>query len=170
MTCRLSALALMAVLASCAEAPPPVAMAPAPPPVTVAATPAPKPNFIRVPMSGSGGVATVPVGIVGVCCFHFVVDSGAADVSVSPAIFRALWKGGHITEDDLIDVQQYQTANGVSEGLRFRIPSLTVGGITVHNVLGSVSKDSDMLLLGQSFLRRFRFFAIDNRTGELVLG
>ncbi len=170
----LSTAAVLAALAlpACAVPPPPpaAAVAPAPPPVTVAETPPPKPNFIRVPMLGTGGVATVPVQIDEVCCINFVVDSGAADVSVSPAIFLAMWKSGRITRSDLIDVQRYQTANGVTEGIRFRFPSLTVGGITVHGVIGSVSKDSDMFLLGQSFLRKFRFWAIDNRTGELVLG
>ena len=79
-------------------------------------------------------------------------------------------KGGHITKEDHIDVVQYQTANGVTDGLRFRMPAMTVGGRTVHGVTGSVSKNSNAMLLGQSFLRQFRFWAIDNANGTLVLG
>ena len=104
------------------------------------------------------------------CCASFTVDSGAADVSVSPIIFRAMVKGGYVTKEDLIDVQNYTTANGVVEGLRFRMPPMTVGGHTVYDVIGSVSENSDHMLLGQSFLRKFKFWAIDNAAGVLVLG
>jgi predicted aspartyl protease len=159
---RLSILALLALLAGCAQAPPPV----------VAAAPvAANPTVLRVALKESGGVNYVMVGIDNVCCFPFMLDSGASDVSVSPDIFRALVKSGRVTEADLFDVVKYRTASGaVIEGLRFRMPPMTVGGRTVNGVIASVSKGADVMLLGQSFLKQFRFWAIDNRTGELVLG
>ena len=128
-------------------------------------------NTLRVPLTASrGGTPVVQVEIAGVCCIGFTVDSGASDVSVSPALWYAMVKGGHITKEDHIDVVKYQTANGVTEGLRFRMPAMAVGGRTVHGVIGSVSKNSNAMLLGQSFLRKFRFWAIDNASGDLVLG
>ena len=42
----------------------------------------------------------------------------------------------------MIDVVNYRTANGVVEGLRFRMPPLTVGGHTVYGVIGSASVGS----------------------------
>lgn len=167
---RLAALAAGLFLAACAPPPPP----PAAPPVTVAASPAPPPvpstQYVRVPLTDSGGTPHVEVAIAGVCCFPFTVDSGAADVSVSPRLFAAMRKGGHVTDEDLIDVQKYRTANGVIEGIRFRMPPMTIGGRTVYGVVGSVSPGSHMMLLGQTFLRKFRFFAIDHAAGVLVLG
>jgi clan AA aspartic protease (TIGR02281 family) len=161
-------LAVLAALAlpACASPPPPA------PPVTVAAAPQPtQQNLTRVPMVSSGGTFSVDVAIAGVCCVPFILDTGASDVSVSPALFFAMRKGGHVTDADLIDVVKYQTASGHTiEGLRFRMPPMTVGGITVRNVIGSVSNGSDMLLLGQTFLRKFKFWAIDNANGVLVLG
>ena len=141
-------------------------------PPTVAAAPAPplQTSYIRVPLSAVGGTPHAMVAIDGVCCFPFTVDSGAADVSVSIELFQAMAKGGHISREDMIDVQKYQTANGVVEGLRFRMPPITVGGHTVYDVVGSVSRGSNSLLLGQSFLRKFKFWAIDNNAGMLVLG
>lgn len=148
------------------------------PPSRVASLPATQPqraptNLVRVPMVRKGSsVFTVQVGISGVCCFPFMLDSGASDVSVPPRIFRAMVKDGVVTKDDLIDVVKYRTAGGTVDGIRFRMPPLTVGGLTVYGVLGSVSPSTPdgMLLLGQSFLNRFEFYAIDNQTHELVLG
>ena len=163
-----SALALVSLLGACASSEP--AYYGKPPMVAAATAPPLQTNYIRVPLIAVGGTPHAMVAIDGVCCFPFTVDSGAADVSVSIELFQAMAKGGHISREDVIDVQKYQTANGVIEGLRFRMPPLTVGGHTVYDVVGSVSKGSDNLLLGQSFLRKFRFWAIDNNTGMLVLG
>jgi clan AA aspartic protease (TIGR02281 family) len=159
----ISAIALLSVLGACASPPP------SPPPRPVAA--APQSQALRVPLTASaGGTPRVAVAIDGACCVSFTVDSGASDVSVSPELFSIMVKHGRVTKADLIDVVKYQTANGVTEGLRFRMPPMTVGGRTVHGVTGSVSKNSNSLLLGQSFLKRFRFWAIDNANGVLVLG
>ena len=156
------AIALLSVLGACASSAPP-----SPRPVAAA----PQSKALRVPLTASrGGTPVVDVAIGGVCCAKFVVDSGASDVSVSPLIFGAMVKGGYLTKADMIDVVNYRTANGVSKGLRFRMPPLTVGGHTVYGVIGSASPDSDMMLLGQSFLTKFRFWAIDNNNGALVLG
>jgi clan AA aspartic protease (TIGR02281 family) len=157
--------ALYAALALGACSSPPPA-----PAVTVAAPV--EAASVRVPMLRSGAdIFTVQVAVAGTCCLPFLLDSGASDVSVSPALFAAMVEGGHVTSADLIDVDTYVTASGKVEGLRFRMPPLTVGGITLHGVAGSVTPGAPdgMLLLGQSFLRRFRAWSIDNETNELVL-
>lgn len=135
------------------------------------ALPPPVEHAVRVPLTARGGGHMVQVALAGVCCLPFLLDSGASDVSIPPFLFAALIKGGHVTRADMIDVRTYVTASGTVEGLRFRMPPITVGGITVRNVVGSVSPDGppDMLLLGQSFLQRFRSWSIDNTTNELVL-
>ena len=112
---------------------------------------------------------SVDVAINGICCAPFILDSGSSDVSVSPRLFKAMVDGGHVTKDMLIDVTTYQTANGMTPGVRFHMPPLTLGALTIYNVVGSVSPDSDLLLLGQSFLGHFRSWSIDNQTDELVL-
>lgn len=151
------AMAVLPLVAACADAPAPA---------TTAAVAAPA--SIRVPLQARGGTHTIPVGIAGYD-FPFVVDSGAADVSVSAELFQAMVADGLITKADLIDVVNYQTANGVVAGLRFRCPPLTVGGRTVYGVICSTHRGATMLLLGQSFMQKFRAWAIDNATGELVL-
>jgi clan AA aspartic protease (TIGR02281 family) len=120
---------------------------------------------------GGSGTYYVNVGIADKCCFRMVLDTGASDVSVPIDLWYVMLKGGAIAEADHIDVVKYGTANGVVEGLRFRMPPMTIGGITVHNVIGSVSKNSrgQSILLGQSFLQKFKAWSINNATGQLVL-
>ena len=49
------------------------------------------------------------------------------------------------------------------------IPNLQIGTLTVKNVVGSVTPGSNVLLLGQSFLRKFKSYAIDNQTHQLIV-
>jgi predicted aspartyl protease len=134
-------------------------------------------DLIRVPIvPNNGHTYTIEVGIGNGVRFvqvPFILDTGAADVSVSPAIFSAMYNPngrGLITDDDLIDLQKYRTANGVVEGLRFRMPPMRVGNRIVYGVVGSVNKGSTMMLLGQSFLRKFSAFMVDYQHNVLVLG
>jgi len=122
-------------------------------------------------MQGRSGTYFVDVAIDDTCCFKMLLDTGATDVSVPLPLWYAMLKGGHITEADHIGVANYHTANGVVQGLRFRMPPLTIAGITVNNVIGSVSKNDTgtTILLGQSFLQKFKAWQIDNTTGQLIL-
>lgn len=146
------------------------------PPVQQAAAQMPVPvaeprNIRRIPIRRSAsGLYVVQVGISGDCCLSFMLDSGASDIVVSNAVWYAMMKSGVISKADTIDVVKYRTANGVVEGLRFRLPEIQIGGITYTNLIGSASVGGTSMLLGQNFLNRFRFWAIDNRTSELVLG
>ena len=52
---------------------------------------------------------------------------------------------------------------------QFVIRSLKVGDRTLENVAGSVAPVEGALLLGQSFLHRFKSWSIDNQKEALVL-
>lgn len=140
-----------------------------------AAQPAPPPPTQRVAyaqmLHARSGTYYVDVAIAGTCCFKMLLDTGASDVSVPVSLWYAMLKGGHITREDHIGVANYSTANGVVEGLRFRMPPMTIAGVTVHNVVGSVTKNDTgkTILLGQSFLQKFKAWQIDNTAGRLIL-
>jgi hypothetical protein len=51
----------------------------------------------------------------------------------------------------------------------FLLRSLRVGGHEVRNVTAMVSNKPGPLLLGQSFLRRFKSWSVDNRRRVLTL-
>jgi predicted aspartyl protease len=99
-----------------------------------------------------------------------VVDSGASDVSVPADVVMTLIRTGTIAKSDFIGTQTYTLADGSTvQSATFRIRSLTVGRKTVENVVGRVAPVEGVLLLGQSFLSRFKSWSIDNARRTLVL-
>jgi aspartyl protease family protein len=82
---------------------------------------------------------------------RFLVDTGATLVSIPTAEASRLG----------VDLQKgrpgiSQTANGQAAAFRVTLDSVTVGGVTLHNVEGLVheSPGLDIALLGMSFLNR----------------
>jgi len=57
----------------------------------------------------------------------------------------------------------------ISPTVTFIIRSLKVGDVLIENVNGSVSPAAGSLLLGQSFLQRFKSWSMDNNKHVLVL-
>ena len=123
-----------------------------------------------VPMVQEGGVYMVPVLINDTITLRFIVDSGAADVSIPADVVRTLMRTGTISESDFIGAKTYTLADGsTTSSTTFRIRSLKVGDTVLQNVMGSIANTKGDLLLGQSFLGRFKSWSIDNANHALVL-
>lgn len=87
-----------------------------------------------------GGVFKVPVNINGKISLNFVIDSGAADVSVPADVVMVMIRSGTLSERDFTGTQVYIQADGSRVPSRtFRIQSLQVGEHVVRDVVGSVS-------------------------------
>jgi predicted aspartyl protease len=131
---------------------------------------APLSTTMLIPLRMEGGVYVVPVLINNAITLNFTVHSGAADVSIPADVFMTLVRAGTIQETDLLGTKSYTLADGSSRSARtFRLRSLTLGGKVVEDVLGSVAPVEGPLLLGQTFLERFKSWSIDNVTHSLVL-
>jgi clan AA aspartic protease (TIGR02281 family) len=126
---------------------------------------------IEVPLSmHGGGIHSVPVKINDAFTLDFLVDSGATSVSMPADVVVALVRLGTLAPGDFLGSEDYQLADGSTLPSRtFRIRSLKVGGIVLQNVIGSMTPAHGRLLLGQSFLSRFRSWSIDNGRQVLVL-
>lgn len=121
-------------------------------------------------MRKSRGTYVVPVTINNAITLDFTVDSGASDVSIPADVVLTLMRAGTIRGTDFIGEKTYVLADGTRTKSRtFRIRSLTVGERSVRDVVGSVAPASGTLLLGQSFLSRFKSWSIDNSRHALVL-
>jgi predicted aspartyl protease len=116
------------------------------------------------------GSLLVPVLINNAVTAPFTIDSGASDVSVSSDLLEKLIRSGTVSPADFLGRQVYHLADGSAVSSdTFRIHVLKVGDREVHDVMGSVTNDANSLLLGQSFLARFRSWSIDNQRQVLLL-
>jgi len=153
---------------------PPPRMSIAPRPFPVAADPMtrapPDGGTTEVKLRNHGGTLEVPVTINGAVTLPFSIDSGASDVSVSAGVMQKLIEAGTVSRSDFLGKQVYHLADGSAVASEtFRIHVLKVGDREVRDVMGSITGDADSLLLGQSFLQRFRSWSIDNQRQVLLL-
>jgi predicted aspartyl protease len=148
-----------------------------PRPKQVVAIPGPPPSFAPpargtlIPLKLEGGTFTVPVSINDKLTLNFVLDSGAADVSIPADVVSTLMRTGTLNAADFLGSQIYRLADGSTvPSQTFRIKSLKLGDKTiVTNVTGSIAPAAGDPLLGQTFLRRFKSWSIDNQRQVLVL-
>jgi predicted aspartyl protease len=125
---------------------------------------------VAVALQKEGGIFVVPVEVNGAITLDFGVDSGAADVTIPADVFSTLKRTGTIRVSDIIGQQRYVLADGTtSPSVTFTIRSLRVGNKVVQNVQASVTPARGDLLLGQSFLGRFKSSSIDNTKHQLLL-
>ncbi len=144
-----------------------------PRPIPVSMDPMPRQSddeATQVRLQHRDGNYEVPVTINGAMTLSFAIDSGASDVTVSSAVLAKLIQSGTVSRGDFLGKQIYHLADGSAVSSEtFRIHALRVGDREVHDVMASVSNDGDTLLLGQSFLARFRSWSIDNQRQVLLL-
>jgi clan AA aspartic protease (TIGR02281 family) len=123
-----------------------------------------------VPMQIDGGAFVVRGSINNQLALDFVLDSGASEVSIPIDVVKTLTRTGTVASIDFLDAAKFQLADGsVVPQLRFRIRSLSVGGRVAEDVVATVGDVSSTPLLGQSFLRRFKSWSIDNQLRVLNL-
>jgi clan AA aspartic protease (TIGR02281 family) len=124
----------------------------------------------EVPVQPDGGTFTVPVAINGVVSLNFTIDSGASDVVIPADVAGTLVRSGTLTRDDLMGNKTFVMANGEQvPSSEFRIHTLKVGTLILHDVVGTVGDARGALLLGQSFLSRLASWSFDNSRQVLVL-
>jgi clan AA aspartic protease (TIGR02281 family) len=124
----------------------------------------------RVLLAGKNGILVAPVILNNAIKLNFFVDSGATDVSIPADLFASMRRSGAIAATDITGSRQFVNADGESsKSTTFILRSLKIGNVEVTRVEASVAPQKAPLLLGQSFLKRFKSWSIDNATQELVL-
>jgi len=144
--------------------------APARSTAAVVETEKPSGGMREIPLRMAHGVLVVPVVINDSITLPFMVDSGAAGVTIPADIAETLQQNGALWPNDYHGKRTFSMANGsTSEAVMIHIKSLQVGDRRVENIAGIVTPAKSPLLLGQSFLSRFRTWSIDNERKVLVL-
>jgi clan AA aspartic protease (TIGR02281 family) len=124
----------------------------------------------RIPLVKMSGGLIAPVVINNSIKLNFIVDSGASDVSIPADVFSRLVEANTVTQADITGIRNYKNADGeVFQSKTFVIRSLKIGNIEAPKVQAKVSPSNAPPLLGQSFLKRFKSWSIDNSTQELIL-
>jgi predicted aspartyl protease len=124
-----------------------------------------------IPLVAEHGTFVVPVLINGAIILNFTVDSGASTVYIPSDVVSTLIRSKAISVDkDFTGSANYTLADGtVVPSKTFRIKSLKVGSNSIEDVIGGIGPAKGSLLLGQSFLNRFKAWSIDNQRGVLIL-
>jgi aspartyl protease family protein len=126
-------------------------------------------NSDKIKLETYGGVYKVWVSIGGIKK-QFILDSGASDVSISKESERELINLGIIKKEDYIEPALYMIADGsIIQCKRVIIPEIIIGKFKIKNVIASVNSTNSPLLLGKSFLDKFRKWSVDNYSNELHL-
>lgn len=122
-----------------------------------------------IPLNFSSGVYHVSVELNGLVDAEFIVDTGAADVSISNEVFQKLLSLGAIRKSDLLGYANYRIADGsVVRSMQVNIQQIKVGSIILKNLKASVSSGAGSpLLLGQTMLRRLGQWRINSETKTL---
>jgi predicted aspartyl protease len=124
----------------------------------------------EIKMEESGGVYVVPVRFNDTITLDAIVDSGASDVNIPADIVLTLMRTKTVTDQDFLGNQTYILADGSRvPSQQFRIRSLKVGNKTVQNVVASIGSVNGEILLGQSFLSKFKSWSVDNEQHVLLL-
>jgi clan AA aspartic protease (TIGR02281 family) len=129
-----------------------------------------QPREDRVLLASKNGILVAPVVLNNAIELNFFVDSGATDVSIPADLFSSMRRSGAIVDGDITGSRRFVNADGESsKATTFILRSLKIGGVEVSRVEASVAPAKAPLLLGQSFLKRFKSWSIDNKSQELVL-
>jgi predicted aspartyl protease len=117
----------------------------------------------EVSFTKDGGVYLIPVVLNDVLNIKFIIDTGAAEVTISPDIAAMLYKTGTITAKDFLPGAIYQLADGSTvESDRFILKSIKIGKQQIKNVTCSISNSINApMLLGQSALELLGTYTFD---------
>ena len=124
-----------------------------------------------IPLIQSGGVYEIPVIVNDVLKINFVLDSGAADVSITPDVALTLLRTGTVTQSDWLPGKTYSFADGsTAKSTRFSLNSLRIGNRVVSNVACRIDENvAAPMLLGQSALEKLGRYQIDYSKGTLTV-
>jgi predicted aspartyl protease len=101
----------------------------------------------------------------------FTLDSGASDIEIPSHIIAQMIDKGQIRANDYLGTSTFTYANGAKvEQPLYNLHTVTVGGITLHDVECTAGQDQETFLLGQTFLAKLPSWSIDNTNGRLLIG
>jgi hypothetical protein len=116
------------------------------------------------------GLLKAPALIDGKIPLLFAVDSGCSGIAIPEGVAELMFDEGLLKKRDVMGIARATMANGsTAPVIVIHVAALQVGGVVLKNVVVGVTPGPGELLLGQSFLNRFKSWSIDNSRQALVL-
>lgn len=132
---------------------------------------APPSGVIEVALYRTPGAFYVNASINGSPPIKFQLDTGASTVAMPLSMAMRLTNDGYLSRTEFRGMGSAQIANGSSmRTARFMLSSMTLGGVTVHDVPCMVGPEGTSFLLGLGVLNKFPRWSIDNRRAVLIVG
>lgn len=123
-----------------------------------------------IPLDKLGGVYHLPVELNGFLQLSFILDTGAAEMSIPANVVNILRVSGTLKESDILSGKIFILANGRRvESPRVLIRKVKIGNRVLRNVPATVSEEDSPLLLGQSLLEKVGSYTFDSHRQVLVL-
>lgn len=122
-------------------------------------------------IQSSGGVYEVNVTFNKVLKIDMILDTGAAEVYLTPDIVLTLFKAKTINESDILEGGYFMDASGhVNKSVRFNMKEIKMGNIIIENVsCGINTKIDGVNLFGLSALKKLTNMKIDFRNNTLEI-
>lgn len=126
-------------------------------------------NTCSLPLKADQDLNIVSLKI-GSITSSFILDSGASDVSISNFLEQQLTESGDLSSSDYLPIGLYKLADGsIKSYKRVVLKNILVCNFKVTNTTAIVTSDDAPLLLGKSFLNKFKKWTIDNSKSILLL-
>lgn len=126
-------------------------------------------KFITVPLIKSGKTYFINI-YIGTKKKKYILDSGASDFTIDESSYRQLLEKGIINITHKLSDGEYQMADGsIKTYKRTLIPGITIGNAIIENVVATIIRDGQPLLLGKSVLDNFKTWKIDNSKNVLII-
>jgi len=126
-------------------------------------------DIIIVPVKRQGNTYSVEINVGGKNIVY-IIDSGASEMVISSSFIKYLTDLGVIRDSDFLPNKTFTLADGSERNYRrVKIPVVRIGTIKVEDVEAAIVDDNSPLLLGKSFLDKFRYWKINNSNQTIEL-
>lgn len=126
-------------------------------------------NYISVPVKQRGNIHYVELNIGGVS-YTYIIDSGASEMMISKSMETKFLDLGIIRNSDYLPSRIYVLADGSQKTYRrVKLSSIRIAGERVEDIIVAITDDSSPLLLGKSFLNKFKSWKLNNSNSTIEL-
>lgn len=126
-------------------------------------------NLISVPIKQQGNIHTVEINIGGVN-YTYIIDSGASEMLISKSTETRLLDLGVLRNSDYLPSKTFRLADGTEKIYRrVKLSSARIMDLRVEDIVVAITDDNKPLLLGKSFLDKFKSWKINNANNTIEL-